>query len=128
MWNISPQRGHMQFLANFMSPIEANIILGRMLSEGIRARIIDEGVVWNNYMYSHAFGGVKLLVHRSDRKRAEEILSKIDDNKYLLDEKKPDLETPVLTSSKRPLSVLVNSFLVILLFLIIGIALPLQFN
>ncbi|CDL86810.1 conserved hypothetical protein [Xenorhabdus cabanillasii JM26] len=126
MWNISPQRGHMQFLANFMSPIEANIILGRMLSEGIRARIIDEGVIWNNYMYSHALGGVKLLVHHSDRKRAEEILSKIDDNEYLLDEKKPDPEIPVSTLSKRPFSVLANSFLVILLFLIIGIALPLK--
>ncbi|WP_340622268.1 hypothetical protein [Xenorhabdus siamensis] len=118
----------MQFLANFMSPIEANIILGRMLSEGIHAKIIDEGLVWNNHMYSHAFGGVKLLVHRSDRKRAEEILSKINDNKYLLDEKKPDLEAPASTPPKRPLSVLINSFLVILLFFMIGIALPLKFN
>ncbi|WP_340610389.1 hypothetical protein [Xenorhabdus bharatensis] len=128
MWNISPERGSMQYLATFMSPIEAHIIRGRMLSEGIYVQIIDEGVVWNTYMCSYAFGGVKLLVHASEHQRAEEILSGIYDNQYLLDEKSTEVKEPVLTQPKHPLSVLINTALVILLFLIIGLALPLRFN
>ncbi|WP_446470526.1 hypothetical protein [Xenorhabdus stockiae] len=128
MWNISPQRGYMQYLATFMSPIEAHIIRGRMLSEGIYAQILDEGVVWNTYMCSHAFGGVKLLVHYSEHQRAEKILSGIYDNQYLLDEKNVEIKDPVLTQSIPPSYELINTALVILLFLIFGVALPLKFN
>ncbi|PHM37021.1 hypothetical protein [Xenorhabdus innexi] len=128
MWSISPQRGYMKCLANFMSPIEAHIILGRMLSEGIYAQIIDDGVVWNNYMCSHAFGGVKLLVHDSEHKRAEEILSGIYDNQYLLNEKNPEVKSSVSMQQQSNSSALCNTTLVILLFLTIGVALPLKFN
>ncbi|MDR0217872.1 MAG: hypothetical protein LBI71_03155 [Enterobacteriaceae bacterium] len=115
-----------------MSPIEARIVFGRMLSEGICAEIIDEEVVWNNYMCSSAFGGVKLLVHHLDQKRAQEILSEIDDNRYLLDEKPDDKKSVTKfsssISSNRPLSVLINTFLVLLIYLISNIALPIKFD
>ncbi len=52
MLNTFTNRGNMRFLANFISPLDARIVLGRMLSEGINAELIDENVVWNNYMYS----------------------------------------------------------------------------
>ncbi|PHM54616.1 hypothetical protein Xhom_02562 [Xenorhabdus hominickii] len=114
----------MQLLANFLSPIDAHIILGRMLSENVYAVVIDEDIVWNNYMYSQAYGGVKILVHRSDIERAKEILSQIEDNQYLLDERKSNLEKS--KSSQYRSMTLINIFLVISLFLTMGIALPLK--
>ncbi|KMJ46396.1 hypothetical protein AB204_03800 [Xenorhabdus khoisanae] len=128
MWNSYPQRGNMRLLANFLSPIDAHIILGRMLSEGIFAVVIDEDIVWNNYMCSQAFGGVKLLVHHSDIERAKEILFKIEDNQYFLDGRQSSLKKRKLSSSRYSFTMLINTFLVLSLFLTTGIALPLKFN
>ncbi|WP_099113253.1 hypothetical protein [Xenorhabdus miraniensis] len=128
MWNSYPQRGNMRLLANFLSPIDAHIILGRMLSEGICAVVIDENIIWNNYMCSQAFGGVKLLVHHCDIERAKEIFFKIEDNQYLLDGKQSGLEKRKLSSPRYSFTMLINIFLVLSLFLTTGIALPLKFD
>ncbi|MDC9592262.1 putative signal transducing protein [Xenorhabdus sp. IM139775] len=125
MWNSYPQRGNMQLLANFLSPIDAHIVLGRMLSEDIYAVVIDEDIVWNNYMYSQAFGGVKLLVHHADIERAKTILTEIEDNKFSLDKIAPNQGNEKKSSFQYRFSTLINTFLVLLLFLLFGIALPL---
>ncbi|WP_319926365.1 hypothetical protein [Xenorhabdus littoralis] len=116
----------MQLLANFLSPIDAHIILGRMLSEGICAIVIDENIVWNNYMYSQALGGVKLLVHHVDMERAKAILCKIEDNHYLLDNAEINVDKTKIRSSRYRSTVLINTFLVLLLFLMTDIALPIK--
>ncbi|WP_237385150.1 putative signal transducing protein [Xenorhabdus sp. Sc-CR9] len=128
MWNSYPQRGNMQLLENFLSPIDAHIILGRMLSEGIYAVVIDEDIIWNNYMCSQALGGVKLLVHQADIERAKSILRQIEDNKFMLDNPEPNLENAKSSTFQCCSNSLMNTFLVILLFLTIGIALPLKTN
>ncbi|SFN40863.1 Putative signal transducing protein [Xenorhabdus japonica] len=116
----------MQLLANFLSPIDAHIVLGRMLSEDIYAVVIDEDIVWNNYMYSQAFGGVKLLVHQSDIERAKTILAEIKDNKFSLDKVEFNQDNKKKSSSQYHCSELINTFLILLLFLIFGIALPIK--
>ncbi|MDC9591406.1 hypothetical protein PSI23_19495 [Xenorhabdus sp. XENO-10] len=116
----------MQLLANFLSPIDAHIVLGRMLSEDIYAVVIDEDIVWNNYMYSQAFGGVKLLVHQSDIERAKTILAKIEDNKFSLNKVESNQDNKKKSPSQYHSYKLINTFLVLLLFLIFGIALPLK--
>lgn len=116
----------MQLLANFLSPIDAHIVLGRMLSEDIYAVVIDEDIVWNNYMYSQAFGGVKLLVHHVDIERAKVILAEIEDNKFLLDKGESNQGNEKKLSFRYHFFKSINTFLVILLFLIFGIALPLK--
>ncbi|PHM45850.1 hypothetical protein Xmau_00241 [Xenorhabdus mauleonii] len=116
----------MRLLANFLSPIDARIILGRMLSEGIYAAVIDEDIVWNNYMYSQAFGGVKLLVHHDDIERAREILYQIEDNEYSLDKIADNPVSKELSSSSYRFNVLINTLLVLLLFFTTGIGLPLK--
>ncbi|MBC8950905.1 hypothetical protein BDE27_1977 [Xenorhabdus ehlersii] len=116
----------MQLLANFLSPIDAYIVLGRMLSEDIYAIVMDEGIVWNNYMYSQAFGGVKLLVHHADIEHAKAILAEIDNNKFLLDTAESNQDNKKKSPFQYRFSVLINTFLVLLLFLILGIALPLK--
>ncbi|MBD2783616.1 DUF2007 domain-containing protein [Xenorhabdus sp. DI] len=126
MWNSYPQRGNMQLLANFLSPIDAHIVLGRMLSEDIYAVVIDENIVWNNYMYSQAFGGVKLLVHHADIERAKTILAEIEDNKFSLDKIAPNQGNEKKSSFQYRFSTLINTLLVLLLFLLFFIALPLK--
>ncbi|MDX7991330.1 hypothetical protein [Xenorhabdus littoralis] len=126
MWNSHLQRGNMQLLANFLSPIDAHIILGRMLSEGICAIVIDEDIVWNNYMYSQALGGVKLLVHHVDMERAKAILCKIEDNHYSLDNAEINVDKTKIRSFRYRSTVLINTFLVLLLFLMTDIALPIK--
>ncbi|TYP02443.1 putative signal transducing protein [Xenorhabdus doucetiae] len=116
----------MQLLANFLSPIDAHIVLGRMLSEDIYAIVIDENIVWNNYMYSQAFGGVKLLVHHADIERAKTILAEIEDNKFSLDKIAPNQGNEKKSSFQYRFSTLINTFLVLLLFLLFCIALPLK--
>ncbi|CAM3868543.1 hypothetical protein Xentx_01425 [Xenorhabdus thuongxuanensis] len=118
----------MQLLANFLSPIDAYIVLGRMLSEDIYAIVMDEGIVWNNYMYSQAFGGVKLLVHHADIEHAKAILVEIEANKFSLDLDKavPNQSNKEKSPFQYRFSVSIKTFLVLLLFLILGIALPLK--
>ncbi|WP_244183360.1 putative signal transducing protein [Xenorhabdus kozodoii] len=116
----------MQLLANFLSPIDAHIVLGRMLSEGIYAVVMDEDIVWNNYMYSQAFGGVKLLVHQSDIAHAKAILTEIEDNQFSLDKDEPNQANKKNSSFQYHSSALIDTVLVLLLFLIFGIALPLK--
>ncbi|OTA16123.1 hypothetical protein Xvie_02166 [Xenorhabdus vietnamensis] len=116
----------MRLLANFLSPIDAHIVLGRMLSEDIYTVVLDEDIVWNNYMYSQAFGGVKLLVHQSDMERAKTILAEIEDNKFSLDKVESNQDNKEKLLSQYHSSELKNTFLVLLLFLIFGIALPLK--
>ncbi|WP_319930010.1 putative signal transducing protein [Xenorhabdus santafensis] len=120
------QRGNMLLLANFLSPIDARIILGRMLSEGINAVIIDEDIVWNNYMYSQAFGGVKLLVHHEDIEQAREILDQIEGNEYSLDKVTDNSASKKSSSFQYRFNALINTLLVLLLFLVSGIGLPLK--
>ncbi|BET97232.1 hypothetical protein [Xenorhabdus taiwanensis] len=116
----------MQLLTNFLSPIDAHIVLGRMLSEDIYAVVIDEDIVWNNYMYSQAFGGVKLLVHYADIERAKVILAEIEDNKLLSDQAEPNQDNEKKLSFQYHFFELINTLLVLMLSLIFGIALPLK--
>ncbi|MGJ0638678.1 hypothetical protein [Xenorhabdus bovienii] len=120
MLNTFPNRGNMRFLANFISPLDAHIVLGRMLSEGINAELIDENVVWNNYMYSQALGGVKLLVHNSDIEQAKNVITQIDRGCYQLDDSSENSSVSKNNVTDNTL----NTFLSIALFLITGIAIP----
>ncbi|MDE1481358.1 hypothetical protein [Xenorhabdus bovienii] len=120
MLNTFPNRGNMRFLANFISPLDARIVLGRMLSEGINAELIDDNVVWNNYMYSQALGGVKLLVHNSDIERAKNIIIQIERGCYQLDDSNENSSV----SKNNVTNNILNTFLSIALFFITGIAIP----
>ncbi|CDH24032.1 hypothetical protein [Xenorhabdus bovienii] len=120
MLNTFPNRGNMRFLANFVSPLDARIVLGRMLSEGINAELIDENVVWNNYMCSQALGGVKLLVHNSDIEQAKNVITQIDRGCYQLDDSSENSSVSKNNVTDNTL----NIFLSIALFFITGIAIP----
>src|SRR3989304_9322728 len=58
----------------FTYPHEAHLAKGKLESEGIDVQIKDEMTVQVHNFYSNAIGGVKLLVHKTDFKRANQIL------------------------------------------------------
>jgi Putative prokaryotic signal transducing protein len=61
-------------IATFSFPYEAQIARARLDSEGIPAFIADEHTINANWLYSNAFGGVRLQVPRELAGEAYEIL------------------------------------------------------
>jgi predicted RNA-binding Zn-ribbon protein involved in translation (DUF1610 family) len=55
--------------------IDANIILGRLQSEGINCWLKDENIVTINPILINAAGGIKLMVTENDLQKAVELLS-----------------------------------------------------
>ena len=65
-------------LASFTTPVEADVIITLLESEGIRARISDEATTGWLWHLSNAIGGAKVLVREEDEPRAREVLRKLE--------------------------------------------------
>lgn len=63
-------------VASFTEPYKAQILQGRLLSEGIPSEILDSEIASINWMYSNAVGGVKVNV---DEEYVEDALRIIGD-------------------------------------------------
>ncbi|GAO30811.1 putative signal transducing protein [Geofilum rubicundum] len=66
----------MKTIQTFVYPLEAHVVKTYLKSEGINSEIRDEMTVQVNNFYSHAIGGVKLLVKEEERGRGIEVLKK----------------------------------------------------
>ncbi|MFD2543098.1 DUF2007 domain-containing protein [Lacinutrix gracilariae] len=71
-------------IAKFQYSTEAQIIKGRLESEGIPVFLSDNLTIDTDPLVSHAIGGVKLKVYVEDALRAQHILSTIE--KYSVDD------------------------------------------
>lgn len=65
-------------IASFNDYIEANIILGRLQSEGINCWLKDENSATITPFLSNAIGGIKIMVLNEQAERAKAILAEID--------------------------------------------------
>ena len=61
-------------IAEYLEPVEADMMRNRLEEEGIRAMLDNIGVVSMVWMFSQAVGGIKLMVFEEDAERALEIL------------------------------------------------------
>ena len=61
-------------IAQTVWPHEAHLIAGRLREAGIDAVVADENIVQMQGFASHAVGGVKVRVHKSDELRAIDVL------------------------------------------------------
>lgn len=68
--------------AVFVNPIEAHIVRGRLVAEGIPAVIMHEYHIWANWFISNALGGVKIQVNHRHLLEAKEVLKKINKGEY----------------------------------------------
>ena len=85
-------------LARFQYSAEAQIVKGRIESEGIEAFLTDQYTIDTDPLVSHAIGGVKLKVWKKDKKQAEEILQNIAE--FSLDDEGNAMECPNCKSEK----------------------------
>lgn len=73
-------------IATYTDAIEAHIARGRLDAEGIAAFTADEHLVWADWSYSNALGGVKLRVAHADAARALAVLQELHHGAYALPE------------------------------------------
>ena len=67
-------------IAEFASPVEAEIAAGRLIADGIDARVEYRGALGTPILNPGHAGGVVILVAREDAKVATEILDSIDED------------------------------------------------
>lgn len=60
---------------SFNDYIEANIILGRLQTEGVNCWLKDENSATITPFFSNAIGGIKLMVAEAEAARAIELLT-----------------------------------------------------
>lgn len=64
----------LEVLATFENAIDAEIVRGRLESDGIPCHVLDGGIVGMNWTLSNAVGGVKLVVRAEDLENARALL------------------------------------------------------
>jgi hypothetical protein len=80
--------GDLVLIARLFTPIEAHILRGRLLAEGVLAVVADAQIVGVNPLLTMAVGGVRVLVRKSDFERAREIVSALEPGDYRSEEPK----------------------------------------
>lgn len=70
-------RNHYTILAVFEYSTEAQVIKAKLDSEQIKTLLMDEKTIDSDPLLSQAIGGVKLLVHNNDLKKASNIYNNI---------------------------------------------------
>lgn len=73
-------------IKTFMNPIEANIIKGRLESQGIPTMLLDENTVNTYWLYAQAIGGIRMQVKEEDVEHALAILKEDQAKMYLLED------------------------------------------
>lgn len=86
-------------ITSYSEPIEAHIVKGRLEAEGITAFIANEYHISVAWFLSSALGGVKILVHKQDQNKAENIIKSLRDGEY---EKDLEKEINVIESNICP--------------------------
>ena len=87
-----------KILAVFEFSTEPHVTKSRLDSEGFTTMLMDEKTIDTDPLISNAIGGVKLLVHNKDFKKAAEIYNEI--RTYQKDKNGNDISCPKCNSSK----------------------------
>ena len=85
-------------IARFQYSSEAQIIKGRLETEGIEVFLSDNLTIDTDPLISNAIGGVKLKVFSHDSEAAIQILNSI--NKYSIDDEGNSIHCPACNSKK----------------------------
>lgn len=95
-------------VAKFQYTSEAQIIKGRLESEGIEVFLSDHLTIDTDPLVSNAIGGVKLKVLAKDQFKATRIIEEI--NKYSTDDNGNAIHCPNCNSTKVQMFSTINSF------------------
>lgn len=61
-------------IASYTYPWQAHLAQGRLVVNGIRTFVFDDGIIYANPLLSYAVGGAKVMVGRFDAEKAVAIL------------------------------------------------------
>lgn len=90
-------------IKTFLDSIEANIVKGRLESEGIPALLIDENTVNTYWIYAQAIGGIRLQVQEIHVAKALAVLNENQAKMYALknneNDNKGETCCPICSSS-----------------------------
>ena len=84
-------------LATFEYSTEAQLMVSKLDSEGIKTMLMDEKTIDSDPLISQAIGGVKLLIHNDDFEKAASIYNEI--RVYQKDENENNLHCPSCNST-----------------------------
>ncbi len=119
MWNIHPERGEFILPEQYLSPVQASIVAGRLETKGIAVMLLDEHVVWNNQLQAQAVGGVKLLVKPQYLGAARSVLKEIRQGAYCPEKEHEYVRENNISNNNRMWTVL--STVLIILFLLLSL-------
>jgi len=85
-------------IARFQYSSEAQIVKGKLQSEGIEVFMVDQVLIDTDPLISQAIGGIKLNVRNEDAARAEAILEEIQN--YSIDDTGDPILCPNCNSTK----------------------------
>ena len=72
-------------IASFTDPIEAQIVCGRLVAEGIEAHVADMHTSLGNWEWRSAIGGTKVRVPRRQFEEARAVVASLDRGEFALD-------------------------------------------
>ncbi|MFT3670452.1 MAG: DUF2007 domain-containing protein [Pseudoxanthomonas sp.] len=72
-------------VASFLDPLEARIVHGRLVAEGIEAYLADEHQAINDWYMRQALGGVKLRVRHDHVDDARAVIAQLAEGSLALD-------------------------------------------
>ena len=72
-------------IASYLDPIEAHIVCGRLLAEGIEAHVADDQTTLANWEWRQAIGGTKVRVVDAQFEQARALIAEVDRGEFALD-------------------------------------------
>ena len=72
-------------IASYLDPIEAHIVCGRLLAEGIEAHVADDQTTLANWEWRQAIGGTKVRVVDAQFEQARSLIAEVDRGEFALD-------------------------------------------
>jgi hypothetical protein len=80
--------GPLKLCARYLNPMDAQVLVARLQSEGLAARVLDADTVYANgaLFGSLALGGVRVMVPESQLEDAVRIRAAYDAGEYAIDE------------------------------------------
>ena len=74
-----------RIIASYLDPIEAHIVCGRLLAEGIEAHVADDQTTLGNWEWRQAIGGTKVRVVDAQFEQARALIAEVDRGEFALD-------------------------------------------
>jgi putative signal transducing protein len=85
---VAPGHGPLCLCARYLNPMDAEILVARLQTEGLAARLMDSDTVYANgaLFGSLSLGGVRVMVPESQLQDAMRIRAAFDAGEYAIDE------------------------------------------